>query len=687
MPRKFKIILISFVSLAALAVIALVGVSVYISRNADNYKHYLTEAVEDKTGMKLSLNGPVSVSIFPWIGIKAEDVVVENPERFKAFADNLLTAEKIGVELEVLALLRGNIEVDDVRVESLKLGLVVDKDGVANWLFDGSTGESAEVVPSSPDSQGDSESPAVSVEEPEDSTAWGIGSVIMEKSSISYINAADSLEYRAENIDLKTGNVGLGRDVSIKLVSGIFASEPAFEGNIDLEAEFNFANERSIEVSKLSGKLQSEKGILGKSEASIELSSTLEGSNIDVRQFALDLVGTKITLSGKGNLDNLTFSGPLNIQSKPQRLLELAGVSLGGDSTLQDFALSAQFSSSKSHETRISNISAKLDDINLTGDLLVNTGGHQKISGKLALDSVALDGYLSAAAEGKQENSSGAGSDQAEATSGNGPETGKYSPPTLGLDVDISIGALSVEGMSFQNIKTKLTGNDSIYSLDPLGFDFAASKFSASASANMKQATPSYKASLNGTGVNIEEVLNALSGKAQVSGKADLKLNVTASGSGDAIMKSLGGTGSISAQGNINSLKLPQINLTAAPGVNPVDTVTARLNRFSATFNGSNGVFSNNDMIFDTSAGGGRGNGTVDMGSNSLNYLVTVETSTINLPIRISGPFSNLSYSLDAEAMLTDPANLQHGAEKVIEKHGKNLEEGIQKGLGKLFGN
>lgn len=690
MPKKFKILLATLVSLVALVVIALVGISVYISNNADEYKHYLTDAIEQKAGMKVGLDGPFSVSVFPWIGVEAEDVNIENPDSFKTFGENLLAADKIGVELKLIPLLSGDIEVGDVHVSGLKLGLVVNSAGVGNWIF-GSADDKMPKTESSPANvESSSDSSRVIVEDYEEESAkWSIGSVLIDNSNISYLDAREKTEYRLENINLETGNLGVGKDISIDFTSNIFASSPELEGNLTLDAEFNFEDAKNIEISTLKGTFSSNKGLLNKDVVNIDLSSTLAGSNVDVWQFMVELAGTKVVLSGKGNIENLTFTGPLNIQSKPKQLLTLIGMtqSLSSSSALEDFSLNAQFSSDKADETRISNITAKLDSTTITGDLLVKMGDAPRVSGEIAVGDFALDGYLPKPASsggGSSKDKTGGKSTGASASS----ENKKYNPPKLGLDVDLSIASLKAMGMEIKNLKSKLNGKDSIYSLDPLSFDFADSKWAVKLSANLKQETPFYRTSFGANGINLGEVLKE---KTQISGSANLSTNITASGSdADAIMKSLGGTGKVSAKGQLNSLKLPEVNLEAAPGVKSMDRVSAKLNDFSASFTGKNGIFSNKDMLFDTSVGGGSGAGTVNIGTSSVDYLVTLETSVLDLPIRISGPFSNLKYSLDAKAMLLDSDNLSRGAKKLIDKHGKDIEDklgkGIQDGLGKLFG-
>lgn len=690
MSGKIKFILITLISVLALGVVSLVGIGTYLSNNADEYKYYLMGVIEQKTGMKVGLNGPFSISVFPWIGVEAENVSIENPGLFKSFDANLLTTDKVGVELKLIPLLLGDIEVGDVHVDGLKLGLVVNNDGIANWIFASNDKKNTKTESSPADAQSSSDSSLVEVEKLEKSTKWSIGSVLLDNSTISYLNSREKTEYRLENIYLETGNLGVGKDINIDFTSDMFTSAPDLEGNLKLNASFSFEDAKNIEISLLKGIFSSRKGLLNEDVVNIDLSSTLAGSNVDVQQFILELAKTKVVLSGKGNIDDLTFTGPLNIQSNPKQLLAIVGLapSLSSESALENFSLNAQFSSDSVGKTRISNITAKLDSISITGNLLVETGDSPSLSGEIAVVKLVLDEYLpkpSGSGGDKPKGSPVVNTGEPSVSSKNE----KYSPPKLELDVDLSIASLSAKDMKFQNLKIKIIGKDSIYSLNPVSFDFADSKWGAKLSANLKQPTPFYSTSIHGNEINLETLLK---GKAQVSGSANLSANITAAGSDEvSIMKSLGGTGKISAHGSLNSLKLPEINLNAVPGVKWLDTVSGKLNNFSASFKGSKGVFTNNDMVFNTSIGRGRGEGTVNFRTSSLNYIVTVETREINLPIRISGPFSKLSYSLDAASMLSNPDNLRRGAEKLLDKHGKDIDEklgkSIKKGLGKLFGN
>ena len=345
---------------------------------------------------------------------------------------------------------------------------------------------------------------------------------------------------------------------------------------------------------------------------------------------------------------------------------------------------------------KISNLTGRLDAANLNGDLLFAPSASPRLSGELNIGSVLLDGYLPAA-NATPPASKEAGHSQAKAGNGSAAlaqNTGEaaYTPPALELDLALNLSSIKLREMQFENIQTKLTGKQAVYKLELLNMDFAATQWHGHALANLQEQKPALRCVVAAKQIAVEQVLKGLTGKEQIIGRLDLNADVTGSAfNTDALLKSLGGKIQLAGNGNLKNFKLPQISRAQGSGIKQLETVDARINSFSASFNGAGGIFHNNDLVFDTSMGRGKGAGSINAGNASMNYLVTIETNSVNLPVRISGPFSRLEYTLDLEAMLQDPANLRRQAEKLLEEKGSRLNEKFEReigrGLGKLFGN
>lgn len=132
MGKIFKWILGIFSLLIGVAVI---GVIVFISQfNLNEYKPQIEKIVFEQTGRKLHLNGPIDlkISLVPTIAVK--DVAFENISWAKQ--QNMVFIKEADISLGILPLLHKKIEIEDINVIDPIINLDVNKDGVANWVFE-----------------------------------------------------------------------------------------------------------------------------------------------------------------------------------------------------------------------------------------------------------------------------------------------------------------------------------------------------------------------------------------------------------------------------------------------------------------------------------------------------------------------------------------------------------------------
>ena len=685
MPKKFKILAIAGGSIIGILILLFAGLGFYLSSNSAHYKNYLAGMVEENTGYKLNLEGDLSISVFPWIGVETGAVSIENNDEFKQYGPNLLKASALGVQLKLIPLLSGRIEVGDVSAKDLELLLVKAEDGKASWEMSLKDNTGMEAVDSEAQPVENIEKSQVS----KDVQEFSIGSISLDNAQVVFKDLQAQKEYRLMDTKLETSNIGIGENTDIDLKTNVMSTEPVFEGQLVLKSVFNFKDIKHLNVDSLELKLVSEKGLLGQSEVNINGKFNLDGSIVDIAEFHLDGLGSQIKLSGKGDIDKLAFNGDLTVNSNPKQVLMVLGqdFTLSDPTLLEKFELSAKLSSNEVNKTKVEGMQAKLDNTSITGNFTISFHDNLSIAGSMHVDNVALDGYLPEA--GRQEVNSAHGGQGSAGQGGSANTNGQaYEKPGLGLNINLGIDKLTAKGLTVQTVQTVVRAEGGVFSLEPFSCDFAESKVTGAVIADLTQRVPKIRVKGAADGMNIATVLEALTGKADISGKASISADLAGHGDGaDSIMSSLGGSARVSATGSLNGVKLPQVNLTSAPGVKQVSTVDAQIRSFSASFNGSGGVFKNNDMFFDTSVAKGNGSGTVNLGSSSLDYLVKIDTGKINLPIRISGSFSNLSYTLDAQAMLTDPDNLKEGANQLLKHKGKSIEKEINKGLNKLLGN
>ena len=107
-------------------------------------------------------------------------------------------------------------------------------------------------------------------------------------------------------------------------------------------------------------------------------------------------------------------------------------------------------------------------------------------------------------------------------------------------------------------------------------------------------------------------------------------------------------------------------------------------NTITASTSITNGLASNSDLIFDAPLISATGEGTIDIGNQSLAYRLTPVALTggagISVPVIIEGPWSDLSFRPDLEALVNQ--NLAAEREALEEQLRTRAQEALERELG-----
>jgi len=129
MSKTLKIILIIFA-----AVLALGGLGAWYATSSINpaqLTQLLSSAVKTAIGRDLKIAGPVSLNIFPSIGVKAELVTLSNT--LWANQSQMLALKQIELEVKLFPLFLGNVEISSIHLAGLDAHLETNKSGQSNW--------------------------------------------------------------------------------------------------------------------------------------------------------------------------------------------------------------------------------------------------------------------------------------------------------------------------------------------------------------------------------------------------------------------------------------------------------------------------------------------------------------------------------------------------------------------------
>jgi uncharacterized protein involved in outer membrane biogenesis len=129
MSKTLKIILITFS-----AVLALAGLGAWYAASSINpaqLTQLLSSAVKDATGRDLNIAGPVSLKLFPSIGVKAEQVTLSNASWTSH--SPMLSLKNLELEVKLFPLLLGRVEMSSIHLSGLDAHLETNKLGQSNW--------------------------------------------------------------------------------------------------------------------------------------------------------------------------------------------------------------------------------------------------------------------------------------------------------------------------------------------------------------------------------------------------------------------------------------------------------------------------------------------------------------------------------------------------------------------------
>ncbi len=117
------------------SLLALLFLGVMLAPKLIDWNEKIAATVEDATGRKMRIGGDVTLSLFPNVAFSAGDIHLANAPGAKA-AD-MVSVGSVSGKLKLLPLLGRRVVVESLVLTEPSLNLEVDKQGRANWIFQG----------------------------------------------------------------------------------------------------------------------------------------------------------------------------------------------------------------------------------------------------------------------------------------------------------------------------------------------------------------------------------------------------------------------------------------------------------------------------------------------------------------------------------------------------------------------
>ncbi len=317
---------------ALLAVIVLLAILPFVIP-AGAWRATIERSAASATGRTLTIAGPMRLTVFPRLGIAAENVRFANMAGGQSPEMAVLGALRVSVDL--LSLLTGEIRVSTVTLEKPLIQLEVDRNGRSNWTFGQSGAGAGGGLP----------------------RGLSFSGIAVSDGSISYTNAQTGKSLVIGDLDLVVAVTRLDAPASM---SGHFlraGKRVDFSGSITTLQSLSAGAATGLDLSLKSELLQ----------------AVMQGNLAPDHSYAGGLTAETVSV---------------------RRLGAWLGADMPAGGGLGKLILSAKLSY-KPGLAGLDDLKLKLDGMTVSGALVIaTTGARPRLSGQLAVDRLDLNPYL-----------------------------------------------------------------------------------------------------------------------------------------------------------------------------------------------------------------------------------------------------------------------------------------------------
>lgn len=631
---------------------------------AERIQAEVVSGVKTATGRDLSIQGKLSVSAFPSLGVQVGNVALANPPGYTS--KDLIRLGAVDVRLKLLPLLGGKVEIDSFVLVDPVITLETDRQGRGNWVFDAPAGDKAA--------------------KPGDKAAAAPSSASSGPADIR-LGDVRVTGGRLTQIDGKTGARQEVSDINLKVALKSLSEPLSTSGSLVWNGK---KVELGLDVVSLKALMDGQTSKVTSKIAADAVTLTLDGIAKGGAQPGID-----------GAVD-LKVPSVRNLAAWAGSPIAMAGNGLG------PLSVSGRLVASPGR-IAFTQAAIALDEIKARGDVAVDASGAKPaIKGRLDVEMLDLNPYLppeGAPAKGEGKAATGGAS----APAGQAKPAGWSDDPidASGLKaVDLDF-ALTCAGIKVRKIKVgksalKLVIKDGRLTADLTELALYQGTGKGRIALDGSQPGVGLDAAFQLKGLQAEPFLIDAAESDRLSGTGNFDVTVAGRGKTQRqIVSSLDGKGALTfLNGAIKGINLAAMARNVATaftgGANSAEkTDFAEL---GGTFTIVKGLLSNNDLALKSPLLRVEGKGKVDLPQRNVDYRIDPKVvaslqgqgggnaAGIVVPILVTGPWDNLSYRPDLEALLKQNVqNVGKAVESLIPGVGGKSDGGGLNPL-KLFG-
>lgn len=731
--------IIAFVLGGLVVLLAAAAAFIVATFDANKWKGEISQLVQEKKNRSLKIEGDLSLSLFPSIGVQLGKATLSEHKSEQVFA----SVSNARISLRLMPLLSKQVVVDTVELDGVKARLVRFKDGRMNIddllakdekeppaRFDIAGVKFANGELAWRDEKADQELVlsalnlatgrlANAATDKFDLSATLVGAkprlAVALKAGGEYRYDLDKKSYGAAKLDVRlTGDVADMKSLDLTLAAAALQLAGSNEVMVDqllLTAKGKSAGdafEAKLEAPKLA--LAADKASGAAVNATIKLTgaqravdakvalSGVEGKSqsLQAGKLTLDLDARQGETTVKGNLASAlsanlekqtvelpAFSGELNV-ANPQMPMKSVRLPLTG-------GLRADIDG----QTAAVHANTQFDESKIAAKVNVLRFSPLALGFDLDIDRLNVDKYLppkAAATGGKEADKAAEKPLDFSAIKG------------LNASGTVKIGQLQVSNVKASNVRLEVKAAGGKLDVAPLSANLYDGSLNGALSVNANNNHVALKNNL--ANVNINPLMKDALDKDVLEGRGNVALDVATAGATVAAMKKgLGGTASLNLRdGAIKGINLAKtFRETKAVFTMRKDAVQQAkqtektdFSELSATFRIANGVARNDDLSMKSPFIRLGGAGDINIGEDRMDYVA--KASVVNtaggqggkeldhlkgltVPVRVSGPFDKLAYNIEFGGLVAEAAKakVEEKVKEKVQEKSKDVLKGLFK--------
>ncbi|PRY66906.1 AsmA protein [Vreelandella songnenensis] len=675
MKQLLRILLAAIGILGIVAVAAVVYVTTFL--DPEDFKPRLTAVVEEHTGLHLALEGPITWSFYPRLGVSVEQArawLPEQPEDEASFA----AINRAEVSIAFAPLLRGEIAIDGLTLDGMRLNLERDEEGEGNWeplverLAERSD-EKAQTVLAPASAGPNADAGSLSV-------VLNIASVEVRGADIRFRDMQRQALWRMQSLNISGSNVNPVSPFPLKamftltrhnrLDAEVLERTPDLTSDVDLETRIRLKlgedrvvlentrlttrtrmdaegepQQLNLRAAEIVAHLEEKQlsVIEGVLETGLQNAEKWQGSLALALAFGLESDWEAQTAQLKDlqltGPDGLRVSGHLNIEqmldapryrgqitAAPFTLrpwLSRTGVELNtaNEAALSDIAMTSPIEGD-AEQVSLPRLSLVVDDSTFTGELSAALDG-TRVAFDLEGDQLNLDHYLAGPTTAQQASRGFLRKAIAQSSETLLPQAW-FSE--LSLDGALSVERLLLGGLTFENTRLQLQGEEGEHRLSGFESRFYGGELNASGRLDARERIMEWALAPSVSNVQAGALIEALGEETSpLRGRLNADGELTSRGnSRDALISNL--NGQVNArldEGAILDINISQQMCELVAQLEGEGTLRdwhadTRFERFDATLQVRNGIISSDDLLITLPGINVNGEGELDF--NSRNF-------------------------------------------------------------------